>query len=93
MAKSPLGKLKPVAIGMMELPRLGASILEGYRALGDLSGTVSDAMDECGVAAVLNRKSPERRKVSDLADIEAHNVAPPKCWRLRSGSPRPRRGG
>jgi 4-hydroxy-4-methyl-2-oxoglutarate aldolase len=53
MAKPPLGKLKPEAIGMTELPRLDASILAGFRALGDLTGTVSDALDECGIAGVV----------------------------------------
>ena len=99
MAKTPLGKLKPAAIGMLELPRLDPQILAGFRALGDLSGTTSDALDECDIAAVvpasllrptdpqarvvgqaitvLNRVVSERRKVSDLADIEAHQLAEP----------------
>ncbi len=99
MAKALLGKLKPEAIGRMELPRLDASIVDGFRSLEDLTGTTSDAMDECGIAGavpastlrpsepaarvvgraltVLNRKSAERRKVSGLADIEAHNLAQP----------------
>jgi regulator of RNase E activity RraA len=99
MAKTPLGKLKPAAIGMLELPRLPASILDGFHALGDLSGTTSDALDECDIAGVvpashlrptdprarvvgqavtvLNRMVSERRKVSGLADIEAHNLAEP----------------
>ena len=99
MAKTPLGKLKPAAIGMMELPRLDASIVAGFRELGDLTGTTSDAMDECGIAAtvpastlrptdprarivgqaitVFNRQASEMRKVSGLADIEAHNLAQP----------------
>jgi regulator of RNase E activity RraA len=53
MAKPPLGKLKPEAIGMTELPRVGAGVLEGFRALGDLTGTVSDAMDDCGIAGAV----------------------------------------
>jgi regulator of RNase E activity RraA len=99
MAKTPLGKLKPAAIGMMELPRLEAKILQGFRALGDLTGTTSDALDECDIAGVvpgsllkptdpgarivgqaitvLNRLVSARRKVSGLADIEAHNLAEP----------------
>ena len=99
MAKTPLGKLKPAAIGMMELPRLEAKILEGFRALGDLTGTTSDALDECDIAGavpasllrptdprarlvgqaitVLNRVVSERRKVSGLAEIEAHHLAEP----------------
>ena len=99
MAKSPLGKLKPAAIGVTELPRLDSKILAGFRALEDLTGTTSDALDECGIAGavpasvlkptdpaarvvgqaitVLNRKLNEPRKVSGLADIEAHNLAEP----------------
>jgi 4-hydroxy-4-methyl-2-oxoglutarate aldolase len=99
MAKTPLGKLRPAAIGMLELPRLAPGVLEGFRALGDLTGTTSDALDECGIAGavaaahlkptdpraclvgqaitVLNRAVSERRKVSGLADIEAHNLAEP----------------
>src|SRR5207249_3615091 len=99
MAKAPLGKLKPTAIGMTEPPRLDAGILAGFRSLGDLTGTTSDALDECGIAGavpasvlkptepsarvigqaitVLNRKSAEMRKLSGLADIEAHNLAQP----------------
>ena len=97
MAKLPLGKLKPTAIGMTELPRLDARILGGFRELGDLTGTTSDALDDCGISGavpasllkptdpaarvvgqaitVLNRKVGEMRKVSGLADIEAHNLA------------------
>jgi regulator of RNase E activity RraA len=97
MAKAPLGKLKAAAIGMMELPPLEPKIVEGFRALEDLTGTTSDALDECGIAGavpastlrpsdpkarivgraltVLNRKAAERRTVSGLADIEAHNLA------------------
>ena len=99
MAKNPLGKLAPAAIGMMELPRLESAILSRYRALGDLTGTTSDALDECDIAGVvpgsllkptdagarivgqaitvLNRLVSARRKVSGLADIEAHNLAEP----------------
>jgi 4-hydroxy-4-methyl-2-oxoglutarate aldolase len=97
MAKTPLGKLKAAAIGMLELPRLEAQILVGFRELGDLTGTTSDALDECEIAGVvpasvlkptdprarmvgqaitvLNRAVSERRKVSGLADIEAHHLA------------------
>lgn len=49
MAKSLLGKLEPAAVGLRELPRLGGELLEGYRALGDLTGTTSDALDQCGI--------------------------------------------
>jgi len=99
MAKTPLGKLAPSAIGLMELPRLDARLLSGFHALGDLTGTTSDALDELGIAGavpasllkptdsrarvvgraitVLNRAASERRKVSGLAEIEAHHLAEP----------------
>jgi len=53
MAKTTLGKLPREAIRLMELPRLPQDILEGYRRLVDLTGTVSDAMDELGIVGVV----------------------------------------
>lgn len=38
---------------MLELPRVPVELLEGYRALIDLTGTVSDAMDELGIVGVV----------------------------------------
>src|SRR4051812_10145463 len=53
MAKTPLGKLKSTAIGLTEFERLPASVLKGYRALEDLTGTTSDALDELHIDAVV----------------------------------------
>lgn len=53
MAKTPLGRLPAEAFGMLELPRLAAGILEGFRALGDLTGTTSDALDQCRIAGAV----------------------------------------
>ena len=53
MAKRPLGKLAPEAIARLEIPRIEARVLEGFRALADLTGTTSDALDELGIEAVL----------------------------------------
>jgi len=53
MAKTPLGRLDARAFGPMELPRLERAILDGFRALGDLTGTTSDAMDECRINGVV----------------------------------------
>jgi 4-hydroxy-4-methyl-2-oxoglutarate aldolase len=53
MAKTPLGRLDPRAFGMLELPRLDKAILDGFRALGDLTGTTSDALDECRITGVV----------------------------------------
>jgi regulator of RNase E activity RraA len=74
MAKSPLGKLKPEAFGRMELPRLPKEVLEGYRALGDLTGTVSDAMDQLGVAgavpgSTLRPTDPSARVVAQAVTV------------------------
>ena len=38
---------------MLELPRLPEDVLAGYRALVDLTGTLSDAMDELGIVGVV----------------------------------------
>lgn len=53
MAKHLLGKLAAGAVGMLELPRLALETLEGFRALGDLTGTTSDALDQLGIDAVV----------------------------------------
>jgi len=53
MAKTTLGRLPQEAIRMLDLPRLPQDILEGYRRLVDLTGTVSDAMDELGIVGVV----------------------------------------
>ncbi len=54
MPKSTIGKLLPEAIRMLELPRLPASIIDGYQALTDLTGTISDAFDELGIVGVIS---------------------------------------
>ena len=51
--KTTLGRLARDAIRMLELPRLPADIIEGYRALVDLTGTISDSMDELGIVGVV----------------------------------------
>lgn len=80
MAKTLLGKLKPAAVGMRELPRIPADVLEGYRALADLTGTVSDALDECGIAAavpgsVLRPTEPRARIVGQAITVKNARVA------------------
>jgi regulator of RNase E activity RraA len=50
MTKQILGKLPPEAFGTLDLPPLPAGLVEGYRALGDLTGMTSDAMDLLGLA-------------------------------------------
>lgn len=52
-----LGKLPSSAFGTLEIPRLPKEIVDGYAALIDLTGTVSDAMDNLGYAAALPASS------------------------------------
>jgi regulator of RNase E activity RraA len=47
------GKIPRERIGMLELPRLPAELLAAFRALEDLSGVVSDALDELGIASAI----------------------------------------
>lgn len=72
MEKKLLGKLAPGAVGRMELPRLAPEVLEGFRALGDLTGTTSDALDECGIAgvALLRPTDPKARIVGQAVTVE-----------------------
>jgi len=53
MAKTPLGRLPREAIRMLDLTRLPQDMLEQYRRLVDLTGTISDAMDELGIVGVV----------------------------------------
>lgn len=53
MPKTPLGRLPREAIRMLELPRLPQDIVEGFKVLVDLTGTVSDAMDALGIVGVV----------------------------------------
>jgi 4-hydroxy-4-methyl-2-oxoglutarate aldolase len=74
MAKTPLGKLKSAAIGMTEFERLPPSVLEGYRALEDLTGTTSDALDELEIdavvpASVLKPSDPSARIVGQALTV------------------------
>ena len=47
------GKVAREAIVTLDIPRFPADLIEGFRALEDLTGTVSDAMDEMGLAGVV----------------------------------------
>lgn len=47
------GKVPREAIAMLDIPRFASEIIEGFRSLGDLTGTVSDAMDEMGLQGVV----------------------------------------
>jgi regulator of RNase E activity RraA len=52
--KKTLGKLPREAIRLIEIPRLPASIVDGFKALVDLTGTISDACDELGIVGVVS---------------------------------------
>ena len=43
------GRIAPERIRMMTVPRPPAGVVERFRALGDPSGVISDAMDELGI--------------------------------------------
>jgi 4-hydroxy-4-methyl-2-oxoglutarate aldolase len=53
MTKQTLGKLPADAFGVLELPALPAGIIDGFRALPDLTGMCSDAMDELGIVGAV----------------------------------------
>ncbi|HKQ27502.1 MAG TPA: RraA family protein [Burkholderiales bacterium] len=51
--KSLLGKLDRSAFGILELPRLPPEVAQGFLGLEDLTGTTSDALDQCGIAGTV----------------------------------------
>jgi len=51
--KTTLGRLPRDAIRMLEIPRLPHDVIESFTALVDLTGTLSDAMDELGIVGVV----------------------------------------
>jgi len=78
MTKQILGKLAPDAFGMLELPALPRDLIEGFRALPDLTGTTSDVMDELGIVgavpAALLRPSDPRARIVGRA-LTVRNIA------------------
>lgn len=47
------GKIMRERIRLMETPRPPEGIIEGYRALGDASGLISDVMDELSITGIV----------------------------------------
>jgi 4-hydroxy-4-methyl-2-oxoglutarate aldolase len=47
------GKIARERIRLMEVPRPPKGLIEGFKALGDSSGVVSDVMDELGITGVI----------------------------------------
>jgi 4-hydroxy-4-methyl-2-oxoglutarate aldolase len=75
--KQTLGKLGADAFGMLTLPPLSDELREGYRAVPDLTGMVSDVLDELGIvgtipASVLRPTDPTGRIVGRALTV--HNV-------------------
>jgi regulator of RNase E activity RraA len=79
MAKTTLGKLPADAFGTLELPKIDPQLIEGFRALPDLTGMSSDVMDELGIvgaipASVLKPTDPKARIVGRALTL--HNIPP-----------------
>jgi len=90
MAKETLGKLPADAFGMLELPVLPAEILDGFRALPDLTGIASDAMDELGIvgavpAAVLRPTDPKARIVGRALTVRNVPADVPGADKVKAG--------
>lgn len=47
------GKIERGRIRLLEIPRLPQAIIDGYRALGDATCAVSDALDELGIPGAI----------------------------------------
>jgi len=68
------GKIARERIVMLDIPRPGKDVIEGFLALTDLAGTVSDAMDELGIhgaipAATLQPMLPGARMVGPVMTV------------------------
>ena len=51
--KTTLGRLPLEAIRLLDLPPVDSELIAGFRQLVDLTGTISDAMDELGLVGVV----------------------------------------
>jgi regulator of RNase E activity RraA len=90
MTKSTLGKLPGDAFGVLELPALPDVVLEGFRALPDLTGIVSDAMDELGIvgavpAALLAPRDPAARLVGRALTVRNVAASAPVPYKVKTG--------
>jgi len=52
ITKTTLGRLPRDAIRALELPALRLDLIQGFKSLVDLTGTISDAMDELEMAPI-----------------------------------------
>jgi regulator of RNase E activity RraA len=90
MTKKTLGKLPPEAFGMLDLPALPRDVVDGYRALHDLTGIASDAMDELGIvgavpAAVLRPNDPKARVVGRALTVRNVAATAPVPEKMKAG--------
>jgi len=90
MTRQTLGKLPADAFGMLDLPVVPRNILDGYRALPDLTGTVSDAMDELGIvgavpAAVLRPNDAKARVVGRALTVRNIAASAPVPDKVKAG--------
>jgi 4-hydroxy-4-methyl-2-oxoglutarate aldolase len=89
-AKQTLGKLPAAAFGTLQLPVLAAAVLDGFRALPDLTGMASDAMDELGIvgvvpAALLRPSDPQARIVGRALTVRNIAAASPVPDMVKAG--------
>ena len=68
------GRVPPEAIRRFDLPRLDAGVIARFKALDDLTGTVSDAMDQLGLcgaiaASTLAATLPRQRLVGQAVTV------------------------
>ena len=90
MTKQTLGKLPATAFGMLELPVLNSEILDGFRALPDLTGMASDAMDELGIvgavpAGLLRPSDPQARIVARALTVRNVAASAPVADKVKAG--------
>ena len=90
MTKQTLGKLPADAFGMLELPVLPRELLDGFRALPDLTGIVSDAMDELGIvgaipSAVLRPTDPKARLIGRALTVRNVSASAPVPDKVKAG--------
>ncbi|MFZ3310692.1 MAG: RraA family protein, partial [Xanthobacteraceae bacterium] len=89
-SKQTLGKLPPDAFGMLDLPALPRELIDGFRALPDLTGTTSDVLDELGIvgavpAAVLRPNDPTARVVGPALTVRNIPASSSVPDRVKSG--------
>ena len=68
------GKIARERIVTLDIPRPGKAVIDAFRALTDLAGTVSDAMDELGIhgaipAATLQPMLPGARMIGPVITV------------------------